>query len=205
MGFYQSHVVPLLLHQAMKNREATRQREQVVPAASGRVLEIGIGSGLNLPHSGAAVTSVTGLDPSTKLLALARKAGRERPFDITLLGGSAEAIPCEDRSFDTLLSSWALCSIPDLPTALQEMRRVLRPGGRLLFIEHGRAEDAPIAAWQSRLNPLWCRISGGCNIDRRIDRLIGDAGFSFTALERGYLIKGPRLLTFSYRGEARLA
>ena len=205
MGFYQSQVVPWLLHQAMKNREATRQRRLVVPAASGRVLEIGIGSGLNLPFYGAGVTSVTGLDPSAKLLALARRAGRDLPFEMALLGGSAEAIPCEDCGFDTLVSSWTLCSIPDLPAALQEMRRVLRPGGRLLFVEHGRADDTAVAAWQARVNPLWRRISGGCNIDRRIDRLIGEAGFSFTALETGYLIKGPRLLTYSYKGEARLA
>jgi len=205
MGFYQSQVMPWLLHQAMKNKEATRQRRLVVPAASGRVLEIGIGSGLNLPFYGSAVSSLTGLDPSTKLLAMARKSGQDLPFDVSLLNGSAEAIPCEDRSFDTLLSSWTLCSIGDLPVALQEMRRVLRPGGRLLFIEHGRAEERPIAAWQDRLNPLWRRISGGCNIDRRIDRLIGAAGFSFTALETGYLIKGPRVLTYSYKGEARLS
>ena len=205
MGFYQSQVVPWLLHQAMKNREATRQRRLVVPAASGRVLEIGIGSGLNLPFYGAGVTSLTGLDPSAKLLALARRAGRDLPFEMALLSGSAEAIPCEDGRFDTLLSSWTLCSIPDLPAALQEMRRVLRPGGRLLFVEHGLAEDTGVASWQARVNPLWRRISGGCNIDRRIDRLIGEAGFSFTALETGYLIKGPRLLTYSYKGEARLA
>lgn len=205
MGFYRSQVVPWLLHRAMKNREATRQRRLLVPAASGRVLEIGIGSGLNLPFYGAAVSSVTGLEPSTKLLALARRAGRALPFEMALFGGSAEAIPCEDRSFDTLLSSWTLCSIADLPAALQEMRRVLRPGGRLLFIEHGRAAERPVAAWQDRLNPVWRRISGGCNIDRPIDRLIEAAGFSFTALERGYLIKGPRVLTYSYKGAARLS
>ena len=136
MGFYRDRILPPFLHLSMRTREATRHRRQVVPAARGRVLEVGIGSGLNLPYYGPGVTAVYGLDPSAALLAMARKAARRAPFEIELVNRSAEDIPFDDDSFDSVVTTWTLCSIPDVLAALDEMRRVLKSGGEFLFIEH---------------------------------------------------------------------
>ena len=151
MSFYSDHVLPRLLNLAMRNKGLEAYRRRLVPAAEGRVLEIGIGSGLNLPFYGPGVAEVVGLDPSAPLL---RMAG--------LLEGSAEAIPLEDASFDTVLTTWTLCSVRDAGAALAEIRRVLKPAGHLLFVEHGSAPDAAVARWQDRLTPLWKPIAGGC-------------------------------------------
>jgi ubiquinone/menaquinone biosynthesis C-methylase UbiE len=166
------------------------------------VLEIGVGSGLNLRAYPQAVTGVVGLDPSAKLLERAQRAAGALPYSVDLIEGSAEAIPLEDRSVDTVLTSWTLCSIPDVSRALQEARRVLTPGGRLLFAEHGRSPDPRVARWQDRLTPLWRRIGGGCHLNRPIGRLVEEAGFRIERLETGYMT-GPRLMTFIYEGLAR--
>jgi ubiquinone/menaquinone biosynthesis C-methylase UbiE len=205
MGFYQRRVFPWLLHHSMKNREVGRWRAKVIPAARGRVLEIGVGSGLNLPHYSGRVTGLSAIDPSPELLALARRMLAGAELEVSLLQGSAEALPFDDGSFDSVVSTWTLCSIGQVSRALGELRRVLRPDGTLIFIEHGQAPDPRVARWQDRLNPLWNRCAGGCNLNRRIDRLIAEAGFRITGLETGYLIKGPRPLTYHYQGQAEPA
>ena len=202
MGFYQRRVFPWLLHHSMKNREVGRWRAKVIPAARGRVLEIGVGSGLNLPFYPDQVTGLSAIDPSPELLVLARPMLAGVEFEVSLLQGSAEALPFEDRCFDTVVSTWTLCSIGQVSRALGEMRRVLRPDGTLIFLEHGHAPDPGVARWQDRLNPLWNRCAGGCNLNREIDRLITDAGFRIIGLETGYLIKGPRPLTYHFQGQA---
>ncbi|MFQ5956026.1 MAG: class I SAM-dependent methyltransferase, partial [Kiloniellales bacterium] len=200
MGFYDRYVLPWVLHLAMKHKDVTRWRKRVVPAARGRVLEVGIGSGLNLPFYSSEVEAVWGLDPSEQLLRMARKAAGTAPFGIELVNRGAEEIPFDDDHFDSVLTTWTLCSIPDATKALEEMRRVLKPDGELIFIEHGLAPERRVAGWQRRLSPLWGRVTGGCNLDREMDAMIRGAGFAITRLETGYLIKGPRPLTYHYEG-----
>ena len=202
MGFYSRFVLPQIINLAMKSKEATRHRAQAVPAARGRVLEIGIGSGLNLPFYGGDVETVFGLDPSPELLRMARKRAAKAAFPVELVEQAAEEIPFDAGSFDTLVMTWTLCSIAEPLAALGEMRRVMKPDGALIFVEHGLAPDRRVEAWQHRLNPVWKRLAGGCNLDRRIDALIRDAGFAIAALETGY-VKGPKPMTFVYNGVAR--
>ena len=203
MNFYERWVLPRLIDLAMKHREATRQRQGLLPAARGRVLEIGIGPGLNLPFYGSAGVSVVGVDPSEALLALARGRLQDAPFAVELLARSAEALPFEAGRFDSAVTTWTLCSVPDARSALAELRRVLKPGGELLFVEHGRAEAPGVVAWHDRLNGLWGRLAGGCNINRPIAAMIRDAGFRIEDLETGHLVAGPKLVTYLYRGRAR--
>jgi ubiquinone/menaquinone biosynthesis C-methylase UbiE len=204
MSFYGKHILPRLLHLAMQNKEMTAHRRQLIPSARGKVLEIGIGSGLNLPFY-AGVESVTGVDPSGELLAMAGKAARALPFPVELVDRGAEDLPFDARSFDTVVTTWTLCSIAQAPRALAEMRRVLRPNGELIFIEHGLSPDRRVSAWQQRLNPLWNAIAGGCNLNRRIDGLVRAAGFAIEQLETGYLVKGPKPLTYHFEGRAKRA
>ena len=205
LGFYDRHILPGLLHLVMKSRAVTRQRRDVIPAAAGRVLEIGVGSGLNLPHYGAPARAVYGLDPAAPLLARARRTRRQATIPVALLGASAENIPFAEASFDSIVSSWTLCSIPDPERALREMRRVLKPGGCFHFIEHGLAPAPGVARWQHRLTPLWRRCAGGCHLDRDIAGLIRAAGFAVSTMETGFLIAGPRPLTYHYKGLAQRA
>lgn len=200
MSFYRERVLPHLIDLTMKHADFEPYRRRVTGAAHGRVLEIGVGSGMNLVLYRNA-TAVVGIDPSAKLLSMARAAAGDRPRSIELVGGTAEAIPLPDRSVDTVVSTWTLCSIPDLPKALSEVRRVLKPGGRFLFAEHGLAPEPNVVRWQHRLTPLWKRVAGGCHLDRPIDRMIGSAGLRLARLETGYM-KGPRPMTFMYEGEA---
>ena len=186
----------------MKNAQVTRHRARIIPAARGRVLEIGIGSGLNLPHYGPAVSSVDGIDLSPQLLAIASKAVVGRHFPVTFHAESAEALPFDDNSFDTVVSTWTLCSIADWASALAEVRRVLKTDGSMLFIEHGRAPDASVARWQDRLTPIWRRCAGGCHLSRDIAAMVRGSGFRLETLETGYIIKGPRVLTWHYEGVA---
>jgi ubiquinone/menaquinone biosynthesis C-methylase UbiE len=174
----------------------------VVPAAEGRVLEIGIGSGLNLPFYSSNARQVIGLDPSLKLLAMARRSRRTVFRYLEFIGGSAEKIPLNSGSVDTVVTTWTLCSIPAALDALREMHRVLKPSGRLLFVEHGRAPELNVQWWQDRLTPIWKRLSGGCHLNRAIGSLIEDAGFQFERLETGYM-RGPKPMTFMYEGSAR--
>jgi ubiquinone/menaquinone biosynthesis C-methylase UbiE len=202
MGFYGSVVLPTLCHLAMRNQRLLPYRERVIGSADGRVLEIGIGSGLNLPFYRASVREVLGLEPSPQLIGMARSAAGRARTPVTFVGGSAEAIPLEDHSIDTLVTTWTLCTIPDASRALGEMRRVLRPDGRLLFVEHGMAPDAGVRRWQDWLTPAWRCISGGCHLNRPIQTMIGSSGFRLDRLETGYM-PGPKPMSFMYEGSAR--
>ena len=163
MSLYSEHILPHLINLSMRNRALRPYRERVVSGAQGRVLEIGIGSGLNLPFYGTRVQEILGLEPAAPLLAMARNMVGRSEQPVTFIAGSAEAIPIEDHSIDTVVITWTLCSIPDAIGALKEMRRVLRPGGQLLFVEHGLAPANNIQRWQNRLTPLWKKIGGGCH------------------------------------------
>jgi len=201
MGLYRKFVLPHLIDLSMKNPGSTKCRAEIIPKASGRVLEVGIGSGLNFPFYGAGVTQVWGIDPSAELLAMAESKAAALRYPVELLRGSGEELPLESASVDTVVLTWTLCSIPNPARALQELRRVLKPGGAVLFAEHGLAPDPTVRAWQARLNPLWKRIAGGCNMNRKIDELIAGAGFSITELRTSYL-PGPPILTYTYEGIA---
>jgi ubiquinone/menaquinone biosynthesis C-methylase UbiE len=202
MGFYQDRIVPCLILLAMRQSILTAYRSRVVSAAAGRVLEVGIGSGLNLPFYDESVKYVIGLDPSHRLLAMARWAARRAATRLQLVDGSAETVPLEDHSVDTVVTTWTLCSIPDAGRALREMRRVLDPSGRLLFVEHGRAPEQAVRWWQDRLTPMWKYLAGGCHLNRAIRDLIENAGFRIERLDSGYM-RGPRPMTFMYEGSAR--
>jgi ubiquinone/menaquinone biosynthesis C-methylase UbiE len=203
MGFYQDQIIPLLINLTMRRRDLAAYRSRVIPAADGRILEIGIGSGLNLPFYSHNVERLIGLDPSPKLLSMVRRNLRPDTPSVELIEGTAEAIPLENSSVDTVVTTWTLCSIPDASRALREMHRVLRPTGRLLFIEHGRAPEPNVRWWQDLLTPAWKRIGGGCHLNRAIQTLIEDSGFQFDRFETGYM-RGPKPLAFMYEGTARL-
>jgi SAM-dependent methyltransferase len=201
-GFYERRVLPWLIEIAMRNKEAKRYRERVIPQATGRVLEVGIGSGLNIPFYGAGVRYLFALDPSAELRRMALRRTKGARFTVEFLDRSAEEIPLEQASVDTVVTTWTLCTIPDAVRALQEMKRVLKPAGALLFVEHGLAPEPSVQVWQQRLNPLWNRIGGGCNLDRKIDDLIARSGFRLGALETEY-VKGLKPMSFTYTGWAR--
>jgi ubiquinone/menaquinone biosynthesis C-methylase UbiE len=201
-GWYERRVLPYLLDFACGIRPVRRQRQKVVPLATGRVLEIGIGTGLNLEHyDKRCVSHVVGLDPGVEMHRLARKRAQAAGIPVELVALSAERIPFDDGAFDTVLVTYSLCTIPDPVAALKEMRRVLKAGGRLVFCEHGLAADASVRAWQHRLTPMWSRIAGGCHLDRDIAGLLRDAGFRCKDMQTAYL-PGPRPLTYNYWGSA---
>lgn len=202
MHLYNDWIFPGLCHMAMRSSRLHPYRRRVLAAATGEVLEIGIGSGLNLPFYGPDVRGIHGLEPATRLLATARRSGAAAGAPpLRLIQGSAEAIPLERHSVDTIVSTWTLCSIPGADRALEEMRRVLRPGGSLLFVEHGLAPDASVRRWQHRLTPAWRALSAGCHLDRAIPALIESGGFRMTGLDAAYM-PGPRFVTYFYEGRA---
>lgn len=201
MGFYERVIFPRLMHWTMRRRDVAEYREWVVPRAEGRVLEIGVGSGLNLPLYGETVSEVVGIDPHETLNRMAKKRIRDARVPVTLLVGSAEDMPLEDASFDSAVMTWTLCSIPDGRRALDEIRRVLKPGGQLLYIEHGKAPDAAVARWQDRITPVWKRCAGGCHLNRPINSMIREQGFTLMDTESGYL-EGPRILSYCSWGWA---
>jgi ubiquinone/menaquinone biosynthesis C-methylase UbiE len=204
MSIYGRWVLPVLTDLFMRNPVARAERQRFVPRAIGDVLEVGVGSGLNISLYGADVRMLHALDPSPQLLRMARRraAGVRVPVRFTL--GSAEAIPLPEGAVDTVVTTWTLCTIPDPVRALREMLRVLRPDGRLIFVEHGRAPDPSVVAWQDRLTPLWRRIAGGCHLNRPVDQLLDRGGFQVTELDRGYT-PGWRAASYLYRGVARPA
>jgi len=202
MNIYDRRVLPYLIDLAMRYKEVTRYRGRVVPQARDTVLEIGVGSGLNLPFYGPSVRRVLALDPSPQLLRMAKQRAARVAFPVDFLADSGEEIPLPDRSVDTVVSTWTLCSIPDPERALGEIRRVLKPDGVFLFAEHGLAPDARVVVWQRRLNPLWGRIAGGCHLDRKMDDLVRAGGFRLEQIDTGYA-RGPRPMSYMYVGCAR--
>ncbi len=204
MGFYARYILPKVLNLSCGTKVVQRQRQKVVPLCEGVVLEIGIGSGLNLPYYDATrVERVIGLDPAQEMLAYARRRSENLPFTVEYLVLEGERIPLDPHTVDTVLVTYTLCTIADPITALEAMGRVLKPGGGLIFCEHGRAPDQGVRRWQHRLNPLWNRIGGGCNLDRDIPALIEGAGFHIEALDSMYLPRTPRFAGFNFWGCAR--
>jgi len=202
MGLYDDRILPFLINLTMRQKRLTAYRSRVIPAAEGRVLEIGVGSGLNLRFYTDKVKRVIGLDPSPNLLSMAHRVLPRVMPAVEFVEGSAEAVPLEDASVDAVVTTWTLCSIPDAQGALREMRRVLKPLGRLLFVEHGLAPEPNVRWWQDRLTPWWKPLAGGCHLNRPVRTLIEEAGFEFERLETGYM-RGPRPMTFMYEGSAR--
>ena len=202
MGFYQDRILPHLINLSMHNTELVPYRQRALFAAEGRVLEIGIGSGINLPFYGPRAREIIGLEPSPSLIAMARRGARESGAPVTFIEGSAEAIPLDRASIDTVLTTWTLCTIPGVEQFLGEMRGVLKPGGQLLFVEHGLAPEESVSKWQNQLTPLWKPIAGGCHLNRPISSLIESAGFSITVLENSYLPRAPRMMGYLYQGRA---
>ena len=202
MRFYDRHVLPRLTHLAMRQEQLRPYRERVVSAASGRVLEIGIGSGLNLPFYPDAVELVIGVDPSPGLLRLASEAARRSVPDTELIEGTAEELPVDDRSVDCAVVSWTLCSVMDPDRALAEIRRVLKPDGIFSFVEHGLSPEERVRRWQRWLTPVWCRCAGNCHLDRPTASLVERSGFRLERIETGYA-RGPKPMTFMYEGLAR--
>ncbi len=202
MNFYDQYLLPYLLDFACGVKPVTRQRAKVVPLAHGKVLEIGIGTGLNMQHyDKSRVEKIWGLDPAMQMHAKAARRIAKAGLDVEMLGLPAEEIPMKDATFDSVVCTYTLCTIPDPLQALSEMRRVLKPGGRLIFCEHGKAPDASVQRWQDRLNPIWKPIAGGCNLNRKVPDLLAQGGFEIQELDTMYL-PGPRPIMFNYWGTA---
>ena len=204
MGFYDTKILPFLIDKACGIGPIQDQRKLVVPQAKGEVLEIGIGSGLNLPfYDGAKVSKVWGLEPSAEMRAKAAKVAAKAAVPVSFLDLPGEEIPLDDGVVDTVLVTYTLCTIPEVAAALGQMRRVLKPDGKLIFCEHGQAPDASVRRWQDRLDPIWGKFSGGCHLNRPIDALVKQAGFEIETLDTGY-IASPKFAGFNYWGTAKL-
>jgi len=203
MGFYDKHILPRFINCACGTKPVMKQREKVVPQASGTVLEIGIGTGLNLPYyDPAKVERLIGLDPSEASWKLAGERAAHLDFDVEFIGLPGEQIPLDDDSVDTVLVTFSLCTIPDPVSALHGMGRVLRPGGNLVFCEHGCAPDPSVRKWQDRLDPLWGKIAGGCHLNRNIPELLGEGGFRVSEINAAYLPGTPRFAGYNFWGTA---
>jgi ubiquinone/menaquinone biosynthesis C-methylase UbiE len=202
MGFYDRYILPRLIHLACGTDPVMRQRRKVVPAAHGEVLEIGVGSGLNLSfYDRDRVQRLWALEPSPEMIARAREQPAAQGWACEFLEAGAEEIPLADDSVDTAVMTFTLCTIPEPDRALAEIRRVLRPQGQLLFCEHGLAPDAGVERWQRRIEPLWKRVSGGCHLTRDTPGLLRNAGFSLSRLDTMYL-PGLRAMSFNTWGAA---
>jgi ubiquinone/menaquinone biosynthesis C-methylase UbiE len=200
---YERHLLPHLIEYACGMGEIMKTRSKLIPQAEGRVLEVGIGTGLNLAfYDARRVHSVTGVDPAPEMHGRARRRAAALSFPVETIALELGEIQAKAASFDTIVCTFTLCTIPDVAAAFSEMRRVLKPGGRFLFSEHGRAPDAHIAGWQDRLTPWWKPFAGGCHLNRDIPQIIRAGGFTIESLDAGYL-KGPKPMTYVYRGWAR--
>ncbi|MEZ5895255.1 MAG: class I SAM-dependent methyltransferase [Parvularculaceae bacterium] len=206
MGFYGEHIEPALVSFACGLKPIARQREKITPRAHGEVLEVGFGAGLNLPYYDAGkVTKLYALEPSAAMRK--RAAGRlaQSPLPVELLDLPGEEIPLADQSVDCILVTYTMCTIPDVAAALGEMRRVMRPGAQMYFCEHGRAPDPAVVKWQNRLNGVWGRLGGGCNLNRDIPAILAAAGFALDGVEEMYLPGTPKFAGYHYWGAATIA
>lgn len=202
MKFYDRYLLPKLVHLTCGQKPTMRQREKVVPLARGRVLEIGVGSGLNIPfYDSTRVEHLWGLDPSAEMWSIAQKNAAEHHLDAEFIQSGAESIPLENDSADTVVMTFTMCTIPGVELALEEIRRVLKPGGKLIFCEHGEAPDEGVQRWQNRLNPVWRTFAGGCNLNRPIPTLLEQSGFICSDLQTMYL-PGWKPASFNYWGTA---
>ena len=203
MGFYDKHILPHFLNCACGSKPIKYQREKVVPIAEGLVLEVGIGSGLNIPYYDAAkVDKILGLDPSEELNRMALKVAEDKGIPVEFILSGAEAMPLPDNHVDTVLVTFTMCTIPEVAAANKEMLRVLKPGGKMIFCEHGLAPDTNVSKWQSRIDPIWGKIAGGCHLNRDIPGLITAAGFEIEAMEQMYLPSTPKFAGYNYWGTA---
>jgi ubiquinone/menaquinone biosynthesis C-methylase UbiE len=205
MGFYDDRVLPFMIDKACGAPPILKQRQKIVPLAEGRVLEVGMGSGINLQfYDPSRVELVFGLEPSVGMRRKAQKNLDSAPVEVRWLDLPGEEVPLDDQSVDTIVLTFTLCTIPDFRTALAQMRRVLKPGGTMLFCEHGEAPDEGVRRWQERINPIWKKIAGGCNLNRPIPTNLEDAGFSIAKLETMYLPGAPKFASYNYWGSASL-
>ena len=206
MGLYDKYFLAPFINCACGTKPILYQRKKVVPLCTGRVLEVGMGSALNLPYYDRDnVEFIWGLEPSEAMREKARPNIEKSGLEVKLIDLPGEQIPLEDNSVDSILLTYTLCTIPDWLTALQQMRRVLKPGGRLVFTEHGEAPDEGVLKWQNRINPVWRKFAGGCNLNRKIPRLLTDSGFSVDQLDAMYLPSTPKLFGYNYWGVAGIA
>jgi ubiquinone/menaquinone biosynthesis C-methylase UbiE len=204
MGLYENYILPKLIDQGCGSPAVLKQREKIIPRASGRVLEVGMGSGLNLPYYDPdQVEFIWGLEPSEGMRRRAQSRLARAAVEVRLLDLPGEEIPLEDSSADTVVLTFTLCTIPDFQRALGQMRRVLKPEGRMLFCEHGEAPDPSVQKWQKRINPIWKRLAGGCNLNRQIPLLLEEAGFEIEEIESMYLPNTPTIAGFNYWGQAK--
>lgn len=204
MSVYENKILPHLLDTLCSHGSVMEQRAKVVPQATGVVLEIGMGSGINLPlYNADRVDFVWGLEPSKGMRQKAQANLKKSPVRVEWLDLPSEEIPLDDQSVDTIVLTYTLCTIPDWQAALQQMHRVLKPDGRLLFCEHGHSSHARVAKWQHRITPMWKKMVGGCHLNRSIAKLIGSSGFEITALETCYMKTFPKVTGYMYIGEAR--
>ena len=204
MSWYEEKMLPRLMNIACSSKPHHKQREKIVPRASGDVLEIGFGGGLNLAHYDQdKVRRIWGLEPSAGMRKLAEETIADTKLDVELIDLPGEEIPLDDNSVDTVLITFTLCTIPEVATALDGMRRVLKSGGQLLFSEHGKAPDANVVKWQDRMNPVWKKISGGCNMNRDIPALLDAAGLEIQDDNRMYT-PGLKSLSYMYWGAATI-
>ena len=200
---YENYVLPKMLDCCCSTKPISYQRKKIVPEASGTILEIGIGSGLNIPYyQKSRVNKVIGLDPSEQLCKMAKKTADDNNFSIDFLVNGAEEIELPSNSVDTILLTYTLCSIPEPYIALKEIMRVMKSDGRILFCEHGIAPDEVVQKWQNRINPLWGKLFGGCNINRDIPNILKNGGFKINSLDKMYLPSTPKIVGYNYWGEA---
>ena len=204
MGLYDKYILPKLLDSCCSNPPMVYQRKKVVPLAEGDVLEVGIGSGLNLPfYDKSKINKLWGLDPSEELSKMAAEVAKEEKMEVDFIISGAEEIPLPDNKVDTVILTYTMCTIPDVDLANEEIKRVLKPEGKLIFCEHGISPDENVYKWQKRINPIWKRIAGGCNLHRNIPEIIENSGFNIEEIDTMYLPSTPRFAGYNYWGFAR--
>ena len=202
---YEKHLLPKMLDCCCSTKPINYQRNKVVPHAKGKILEIGIGSGINIPfYKKSQIEKLYGLDPSEELNHMAHKVASQNSLDVEFLLSGAEEIPLPSNSIDTILITYTLCTIPDLNSSMSEMKRVLKDDGNFLFCEHGIAPDLNIVKWQNRINPVWGKLFGGCSINRDIPDIIQSSGFKLNKLNQMYLPGTPKIVGYNYWGHASL-